>query len=250
MWRNCTVWLAGMTMSLGAIGCVVEENDGPSNGYSGGYNPGGPAPVVSGAALRIRWDVAFLDGKLTECDVTDTPTVNLEVTLRATGDRFTASFPCEAGGGLVSDLPPGTYDVALDLLDRHNRPVSSLDYPGLPAFTGSVSEPEDVAVFPVQVWDMTWTLAVATPGGLRTATCGDVGATTVQVSTQRGGEAPEVYTLPCADYGALSTAIRPGNYSARMVLIDGRGRLMADTGPGSFAVTFDAPAFLDADFTL
>jgi hypothetical protein len=98
---------------------------------------------------------------------------------------------------------------------------------------------------------MLWTIGIEQRNGsIAAARCADVGAETVQVVTQLGGEPPETYQLPCDDYGAVTTAIRPGDYQVRMLLLDQRGRPMSDTGFGSFPVTLDRPAVLDADFVL
>jgi hypothetical protein len=245
MWRNCTVCLVGITLSLSAAGCVVQAGHPSSGGHRG--SSGGPAPV-SDSGLTIRWDLATLDDKLTDCDAAGTATVALRATHRSSAAQFTASFPCDAGIGVVTGLPPGDYALALDLLDLFGRVVSVVDHPGVPVFTGRLTQP-DVALFPIQTWDLLWTIGIERlSGGVVAATCRDVGATTARFTTRLEGEAPETYELPCEDYGAVSTAIRPGHYEVRLLLLDARGRAINDTGPGFFEVTFDEPAELDADF--
>ena len=261
MWRNRTVCLVGVALSWLAAGCVVEDGSQPSNGRgsrvpdSGGYPTpgGGSGPLQPGrdSGLQVRWDLASLDGKLTDCDAADTPTVEMGAVLRSTGARLHASFPCDAGGGIATNLPGGVYDVSLDLLDALGRPVSSLDLPGLPVAEGRVSAAGDVAPFTVQTWDLVWTIGIQLRNGsVATASCGDVGATSVQFDAQLAGEPPETYRLPCDDYGSVTTAIRPGDYQVRMQLLDRFDRPIGDTGPGASHVSFQAPAQLDADFVL
>jgi hypothetical protein len=77
-----------------------------------------------------------------------------------------------------------------------------------------------------------------------------VNAASVEFTATLAGAAPESYLLPCSDYAALTSAIRPGDYQVRMLLLDHAGRTIGDTGVGLIGVTMDAPAALDADFDL
>jgi hypothetical protein len=246
MWRNRTVCLVGITLVLGT-GCIVHQNSESTT--TGGGSPPPPVLVTGDSALRVHWELAYLDGTLTHCEDADTPTVTVRATMRS-GARFVESFPCEIGVG-VAVVPPGLYDVAIDLVDSLGRPVSTLYQTDLRVFDGLVTEPDEVALFPVQTWDLVWTIGVLQRGGRVTpATCRDVGAATVQFSARLDGEAPEIVELPCESYSAVSPAIRPGDYEVRMLLLDRLGRPLADTGIGVVEVTFDETASLDADFTL
>jgi hypothetical protein len=258
MWRNRTVYLVGFTLALQGAGCVVEQGsdyDAPGRGYqgpdSGGARaPGGaPGPVTGDSGLSVRWSLAYLDGELIDCDDAGTSRVTLRAEERSTGARFSVSFPCAAGAGVATRVPPGLYDVSLDLLDPPGRPVSGFSYRGVQVFGGRVTEPDRAAVFRVQTWDLLWTIGIANRnGGITSVTCRDVRAVTIRFVTQLGGEPPEAYELPCEDYGAVSTAIRAGNYQVRMLALDYRGQTISDTGPGFYEVTFEEPAALDADF--
>jgi hypothetical protein len=255
MWRNCTVCLVGIT--LAGTGCIVNETHSPSGGYrgssrdsGGGTAPSGPPVATGSGALGVRWGLAYLDGNPTDCQAADTPTVLLHATL-SNGARYNASFPCTAGGGVATALPGGVYDLTLELLDAHDRPVSTVSRDDVPVFDGTTSEAGGVAVLAVQAWDLAWTIAIVHRNGASSpASCGDVGAASIRFVAQLGGESADVYELPCNDYSALSTAIRPGNYQVQMQLIDYQGRRLSETDPLAFPVTFDRPAMLGADFAL
>lgn len=254
MWRNRTVCLVGITMFLGATGCTFHESDGYRGGRGGGQpGPSYPGPGGGGArsgdsGVAVAWDLAYLDGRFTDCDAADTPTVTLRLTPNAPTAGFEASFPCDDGVGAIVGIPPGDYDVTLDLRDPLGRPVSTLTNPGIRVFGGAVTEPE-AALIPVQTWDLLWTIGIEhLSGRVSAATCRDVGAGSVQFTARFDGETPEVYRLPCEDYGAVSTAIRPGDYEVRLILLDYQGRPIGDTGPGYFEVTFDELAELEAEF--
>jgi hypothetical protein len=205
--------------------------------------------VTGDSGLSVRWSLAYVDGELIDCDDAGTSSVTLQAEERSTGDRFSVSFPCAAGAGVATRVPPGVYDVSLDLLDAPGRPVSGFSYRGVQVFAGRVTEPDRAAVFPIQTWDLLWTIGIANRNGSITPlTCRDVGAVTIRFVTQLGGELPEAYELPCEDYGALTTAIRAGDYQVRMLALDYRGQAISDTGPGFYEVNLEEPAVLDADF--
>jgi hypothetical protein len=254
MWRNRTVCLAGITLALLAGGCVVEDNQHPDGYHPTNRGPAsspGPRPVTGDAGVRVRWDLVELDGQLTNCNAAGTPTVVLRAQLRATGDRFSATFPCQAGGGVTTDLPAGLFDLSLDLLDTQGRTVSTLDHPDVRLFSGAITDTDEVAELPLQTWRLEWTIGVGhRNGGTFALSCVDVGGVSVRFTAQLGGEPPETFTLPCEDYNAVSTAIRPGDYQVRMLLLDGHDRTIGDTGPGSVLVSGDAPAHLAANFDL
>jgi hypothetical protein len=236
MWRNSTVCLVGIALGLGGTGCIVESGD-PD------HPRGGHRPATTASGVAVAWDLAYVDGRLIDCQTADTPTVTLTVTSRASGIPHVASFPCEDGVGVALGIPPGIHDIALDLRDSQGRIVSTLSN-DLQIYDGTVTEPEE-ALFPVQNWDLLWTIAGR---GGRPVTCREVGAVSVEFSAQLPGETPEIYFMPCEDYGLVSTAIREGDYRVRMRLLDYRNQTMADTGFGLELVTFDRPAELEAEF--
>jgi hypothetical protein len=241
MWRNSTVYLAGITL-LG-VGCVV---DGGPNVPHGGYRDPGPSTVVvHEAGLSVGWDLARLDGTLTNCDEADTPTVTLRVTPHAPGPVVTSSFACGAGGGTITGLSPGPYDVALDLRDPDGRIVSTVEHPPVDVLADTVTQLDESAEIPVQAWDLVWHIGHR-PG--HDLTCGDVGAISIQFTAQRDGDEPATYLFPCDDYAAVTTAIPPGGYQVRMLLLDADNRPVGDTGPGHMDVRSDTQATLDADF--
>src|SRR5207244_13098133 len=116
MWRNRTVCLLGITLALGAGGCIVHEDRHTTStgGGGGGGGGGGVQPAPTGlAALSVGWDLASVDGAQVDCAAAGTPTVTVVAQQRATGARYSATFPCDDGVGVMDDLPAGAYDVAL-----------------------------------------------------------------------------------------------------------------------------------------
>jgi hypothetical protein len=246
MWRNSTVWFVGGALALLGTGCIVDDHGHSSGG--GGYHPPPPPVVVSdGARLALQWDLAYIDGKAADCQSADTPTVTVRLDPAPTGTPFAVSFPCEGGAGLATGIEPGVYELSIDLVDAHGRAVASLTHPPVQLFLDTTTRLDEPALLPVQTWDLTWTIGQRGP---RSLSCDDVNAASVQFTAQLAGGAPESYLLPCNDYGALTTAIAPGDYQVRMLLLDHAGRAIGDTGNGLVTVTMDAPATMDADFNL
>ena len=244
MWRNSTVCLVGSTLALLGTGCFVGDEDDHHHGPP----PGGTVVVTSSAgSVAVGWDLAYLDGKFTDCEAADTPTVVMRLEPRQPGPRFSAPFACEGGGGLATDITPGIYDLALDLQDPRGRVVSTVEHPPIEVFARTTTELEEAAVIPVQTWDLLWSVGHR---GTRALSCDEVGGRMIEFTAQLSGGGADVFRLPCSDYGAVSTAIVPGDYTVRMILIDHRGLTIGDTGPGRINVSFDGPATLDADFDL
>jgi hypothetical protein len=247
MWRNRTVCLVGITLALGAGGCIVHEDRHVTNNSGGGAHS---APTGS-AGLSVGWDLAYVDGARVDCGSAGTPTVTVVAQQHATGARYSASFPCDDGVGLMNNLPAGAYDVALDLEDEGGRIVSGMDYDSVVAFAGSVTGPGFIQRFPIQAWDMVWTIALQQRNGRNVqVACRDVGASTVRFIAQWETDQAEYYDLPCETYGAITTAIRPGDYQVQMLLLDDVGRTLADTDVVGYPVDMNAPAAFDVDFAL
>jgi hypothetical protein len=246
MWRNSTVCLVGSFLSLLGTGCIV--NDHHTHDGSGGYHsPPPPVVVSSGARLALQWDLAYLDGKAADCESADTPSVIVRLSPAPAGTPFAVTFPCEGGAGLATGIDPGRYEVSIDLTDGRGRTVTTLTHPPVDLFAGTTTQLEEPALLPVQTWDLAWSIGHRGGRGL---SCDDVNAASVQFTAQTGGFAPDSYMLPCSDYAALTSAIMPGTYHVRMVLLDHANRVIGDTGDGLVTVTMDAPATLDADFDL
>jgi len=245
MWRNSTVWLVGSALALLGSGCIVNEH--VDSGGPGYHSPPPPVAVASGARLSVAWDLAYVGGKPADCETADTPTVNIRLDPAPNGTPYAIAFPCEGGAALATGIDPGTYEVSLDLVDTRGRVVASQTHPPVRFFFDTTTQLEEPALLPVQTWDLAWSVGHRGP---RELSCEEVGAASVEFSAQFEGETRETYLLPCNDYNALTTAIRPGDYAVRMLLLDRAGRAIGDTGLGLFTVTLDAAAALDADFDL
>jgi hypothetical protein len=232
MWRNCTAFLACLAAS-GAAGCVVDGSDS--------------------SAIRLRWDLSYLTGTQASCDGADTPSVGIVALDPRTGSRFSNMFPCHDKVAVTGKLPTGFYDVTLSLLDRKGRVVSEVLYQSVETRRSGVTEPTDVAVFPVQAWDLAWVVQRVGPGGRPVAsTCEAVGAATVEMTWQLGGEPAEAVGFPCpgsppGSYAGITPAIRTGLYQAQIRLLDAGGRSLSETGFMSQRVTMDAPATIDVE---
>ena len=247
MWRNSTVCLVGSVLSLLGTGCIVHDDHSRHEGGAGYHPPPPPVVVADGARLALEWDLAYLDGKAADCESADTPTVLLRLDPAPSGAPFSMTFPCEGGAGLASGVAPGTYEVTLDLVDTRGRTVASLTHPPVDLFYGTTTHLEEAALLPVQTWDLAWTIGQRGP---QVFSCDDVNAASVEFTAQLSGASPDRYLLPCHDYAALTSAIAPGDYRVRMLLLDHAGRTIGDTGDGLVSVTMNAPAVLDADFDL
>jgi hypothetical protein len=244
MWRNSTVCLVGSALVLLGSGCIVHQTSEEHEGY---HPPPPPVVVTTSARLAFEWDLSYIDGTAADCESADTPTVILRLAPVGPGTPFSASFPCVGGAGLATGIAPGSYGLSLDLQDSRGRIVANLNHPPVQLFADTTTRLGDTAVLPVQTWDLAWTIGHR---GSRALSCDEVNAASIQFTAQLGGAPPESYLLPCTDYSALTTAILPGNYQVRMLLLDHANRTIGDTGPGLVTVTMDAPAVLDADFDL
>jgi hypothetical protein len=246
MWRNSTVCLVGSVLSLLGTGCIVHDDHSRHGGGSGNPPPP-PVVVADGARLALQWDLSYLDGKAADCDSADTPSVNVHLAPAPAGTPFSVTFPCVGGAGLATGIDPGTYEVSIDLVDSRGRTVATLTHPPVRLFAGTTTQLEEPALLPVQTWDLTWAIGHRGATGL---SCDDVNAASVEFTATMSGLPPDKYLLPCSDYAAVTTAIMPGTYNVRMLLLDHAGRTIGDTGDGLVKVTMDAPAALDADFGL
>jgi hypothetical protein len=230
MWRNCTVWLAGIVGFVAVTGAGCGGSDD--------------------SAIRVRWDVAYVDNNAATCDGLDTPSVTVTV-FPPNGNAVLASatFPCRDRIGVTNRLPSGVYDVQLSLLDRKGRSVAEVTYTDLETRRSGVTEPGTDALFKAQAWDLAWLVQKVGPGGAPLASsCEAVGASTVEFTWQLGGEAPEAVDFVCNLYAGSSPAIRTGLYQAQMLLLDAGGHTLSDTGSMSQRVTDDpTSAQIDAE---
>ena len=219
MWHSRTLWLAGLTMmSLGPLGCVVEDTDD--------------------SALVAEWRVAYVaGGGVVDCEAAGTPTVRLRARNIRSGAMYTANFPCQASSGITDVLPVGDYEVELALLDnfvnpdgtKAGRPVSQITGGPWAVRRHGLTYLERIE-FQVQVFEIDWILVRNVPGqAMRSVMCEEAGATTVELDTQLGNEAKEKFRWPCADGGGITQAIRVGNYANQVRLLGAGGAVLSET---------------------
>jgi hypothetical protein len=219
MWHSRTLWLAGLTMmSLGPLGCVVEDTDD--------------------SALVAQWRVAYVaGGGVVGCEDAGTPTVRLRARNIRSGAMYTANFPCSAGSGITDVLPVGDYEVELALLDnfvnpdgtKGGRPVSQITGGPWAVRRHGLTNLDPIE-FQVQVFEIDWILVRNVAGqAMRSVMCEEAGATTVELDTQLGNEAHEKFRWPCADGGGVTQAIRVGNYANQVRLLGAGGAVLSET---------------------
>ena len=210
MWQTRTLWLAGLTaMSLGPLGCVVEDTDD--------------------SALVASWRVAYVaGGGPVSCEDSGTPTVRLTAKNLRTGAVFPGDFPCQAGSGVTDVLPLGEYEVNLALLDAKGRTVSQLSGGPWPVRRHGLTSLDPIE-FQVQVFELDWILVKNTGGVMSQATCPQVGAATVELEVGLASEPREKFRFDCNDGEGITQAIRVGNYAAQVRLLDATGKSLSET---------------------
>jgi hypothetical protein len=197
------VWLVGLAgiLGLGASGCIIGDDSSASQFF-------------------VDWSLAYVRGGDVTCELADTPTVDLTMINTATNQKFVDTFPCAATGGRSRSLPPGTYDVTIELKNRGGEAISKQEAKfdlvrhsptGLPPIT-----------FEIQSFRLAWSLA----RGQTSLACHDVGARFVNVVTRLNSEDPITYSFPCEAGSGSSPAILLGTYSVGINLVDGPGNVL------------------------
>jgi hypothetical protein len=223
MWQSRTLWLAGLTaMSLGPLGCVVEDADD--------------------SAFVFNWEVAYVADGRVSCVDAGTPFVQMDARNLHTGAVYSTKSSCDLGSARTDVLPLGQYEVMLSLLDAKSRPVSQTVLGPYEVNRYDLTPVQPVQ-FQVQTFQLDWNLVTA--GAQDFLTCAQVGARTVELITQLGTEEPEKFVFACEDGGGITQAIRVGRYAWRARLLDAAGQALADNGLRFFDVGGSAPALLD-----
>jgi hypothetical protein len=223
MWQSRTLWLAGLTaMSLGPLGCVVEDADD--------------------SAFEFNWDVGYVADGRVSCADAGTPFVQMDARNLHTGAVYSTKPSCDLGYARSEVLPLGQYEVTMSLLDAKNRPVSQIV--GGPFEVNRYDlTPLRAVLFQVQTFQLDWNLA--TEGARDFLTCAQAGARSVELITQLGTEEPEKFVFACEDGGGITQAIRVGRYAWRARLLDTAGQALSDTGLRFIDVGDSVPAKLD-----
>jgi hypothetical protein len=231
MWRLRTLWLPGfMLMTLGAVGCVIEEADD--------------------SAFLVSWDLFYVDnGGRVNCEDAGTPTVGLEARHLITGSTYSGEFDCSELRGITQRLPHGDYKVTLALLDELKRPVSLIDVGGFNIRRHGLTE-MPLIEFQVQAWELQWVLVRETGTGTRFTSCAEAGVRTIELETQLANEPREIYTFPCEDGEGITQAIRTGLYAYQLRLLDDRGNPLFETNVMSYDVPAERPALIRTEFVL
>ena len=205
MWRSRTLWLFGLTLSLGA-GCVSGDDD---------------------ATMSLSWRVGYVDGGGVTCKDAGTPTVRLLAVSHDTGQEHTFDFDCSRGRGITREVPAGLYDLDLFLLDAKGRPVAGTS--GEADLRRHGSTRLDPVNFEVQSWLVAWAFSIEQMGSMRPGTCDEVGVSKVEFITQQAGEAGEMYVFDCKFGQGATAAIQPGTYAYKVRLMDAAGKPLNET---------------------
>jgi hypothetical protein len=144
---------------------------------------------------------------------------------QATKDKVVDTFPCNNTGGRSRSLPPGTYDVTIDLKSKDGTVVSSQtsDVGGFPLGRGLT--PLTPIAFPIQSFLLHWSLA----RGPASVACTDVGAQFVNLNTRLNSDPQVTYSFPCSAGSGATPAILIGTYSVGIDLVDGAGGVLWQT---------------------
>jgi hypothetical protein len=231
MWRTGTLRLLGfMSMTLGAVGCVIEEADD--------------------SAFLSDWDLAYVDngGRVT-CEDAGTPTVSLQARHLNTGSTYVGEFACSALRGISQVLPHGQYEATLSLLDDKKRPVSEISGGPFSIHRHGLTE-LPLIEFQVQAWELAWTLVRRNGAGTRFTSCAEAGVRTIELETQLASEPHEKYTFPCEDGEGITQAIRTGVYAYQLRLLDAGGNPLFETNVMSYEVPASRPALIRTEFLL
>jgi hypothetical protein len=240
MLQSRTLWLAGLTvMSLGPLGCVVEDTDD--------------------SAFVAQWRVAYVaGGGVVSCEDAGTPTVRLKARNLRSGAMYTANFPCDARSGITDVLPVGDYEVELALLDNFTnpdgtkvgRPVSQITGGPWAVRRHGLTDLDPIE-FQVQVFEIDWILVRNAAGAaMRSVMCEEAGATMVELDTQLGNEAHEKFRWPCADGGGVTQAIRVGNYANQVRLLNAANGVLSETNVMSMKVGETERPSIEVQFDL
>jgi hypothetical protein len=208
-----------LVVGLGA-GCGTSDDDG---------------------AVVAQWDVAYVGGQRISCADAGTDWVRLALKSRRNVGSFSFDFPCASGSGLTDEIPAGSYDVTLSLLDARMRPVSQIS--GAYEIGRHGRTVLDLIQFQVLAWQVSWTIT-RKPAGMpeQLATCADVGVKTVELVTQLGSEEQERYPFDCTVGLGLTQAVRAGSYGYQVRALDAAGQPIMATPVGSKVLGAELPS--------
>jgi hypothetical protein len=214
-----TVWRA-----LTVAGVIVVGAGSVLGGATGCFGGGGDDPAfILDWRLAYVGDAAPIPTRADPCKVAGTPTVELFMKNRDTRAEVVDTFPCSDLGGRSQDLPPGTYDVELALLDTDGNAVAAQDG----TFVISRRSVTDLGQveFAIQSFVFNWSVA----RGNAIVRCTDVDGATVRLFAQTGNGPKRSFSWPCRDGQGVTPAIGIGTYSVQPELLNSAGRSIART---------------------
>ncbi|HWU90790.1 MAG TPA: hypothetical protein VN253_26170, partial [Kofleriaceae bacterium] len=117
MGSPCPAIAAAVSFSLAA---AVAGLAGAGCGDDGGgldAMPDAPAP----GTISLSWSVTDANGQPITCEQVGAVAVSLEIREAGTAVGAPAAFTCATGSGTTQELPPGTYQVDLTLVDATGK---------------------------------------------------------------------------------------------------------------------------------
>lgn len=206
---------------------------------------GAAACVETG--LDVAWTLSF-DGDVPTCEQAGAADVRVVSTNLAEQEILTDRFACAAGTGVTQALPPGDYDVAIELLDAASLPIVTVPFPGIPVDDGGLTK---LPLVTFRVGGTLFTDWAITQGGVP-ATCADVGASQLSIFTtdKDGGQVDDLFD--CVELYGRTGPLMHGQYTVVVSLIDMNGNTVAqepafqatvaaDTGTDLGGFSFDFP---------
>lgn len=214
---------AGMT--------ACDDGDDRSSGYD--------------AQFYLQWQVGYLpetpvtaDGRpapltATSCDSVQATQVRFQALNMSRQVAYETLFDCKSLAGLTPKAAPGTYYVAVSLLDASGNVLSDFDSSTLtPPISfgvarGRVQDFDNLPFeFPIQVLPLSWEIYQGTTRRL----CADVGATKV-VATVFNESSGSVQMMskdyPCSSMSVITPPVMAGTtYKIKLQLLNADGKTL------------------------
>lgn len=198
--------------ALAGTGCVVTTEDEDSrvrvawNLVAGGNNAPSACPRGVNTAAVVSEPIG--DGDSTLGD----------------GDEIYDLYDCVARGGQTGALPPGRYEIWVDIYDTSDRMVAQSRPRVVDLGVGDVRD----LIYEISLdhgsFGLSWTIS----DGVRSLSCGQVSGSEVWVASALVGANGTSYDdfFRCVDGKAVTPALPLGAYDVGVTLVDGARQAM------------------------
>ena len=121
--------LCGLALcGLALCGLAVVAACGGGGGFP---DAAGSLPPVAPGTVAIDWTLSDGSNASISCDQAGATTVHVGIVDPASGAQFSASFPCDLGGGVTGALASTTYDLRFELLGSAGELATAAAQPGI-----------------------------------------------------------------------------------------------------------------------